>query len=154
MLIVSPGPRIAILGMSAVAVSHTGNTNETTLATVVVPARTMGLNGRLRITALWSATNNANAKTTRIKFGATTFNATSVASNSSNQQQIEISNRNAANSQVCRNATIYGAWGGTTAAIVTGAIDTTADVNLVFSGQLGVGTDTISLESYLVELIV
>lgn len=150
-----PAPRIIPLAMSAVQSAHTGNTNETTLATITVPAGAMGLNGRLRITVLWSATNNANGKTSRIKFGGTTFIANALASSASSKQQLEISNRNATNSQVSSNATIYGSWGDAgSAAVVTGTIDTTASQNIVLSGQLTTGTDTIAVESYLVELIV
>src|SRR5688500_6060251 len=58
-----------VLAQSAVAASHTGNTTETTLATVTVPANAIGANGRLRVTSLWSHTNSANSKTLRVRFG-------------------------------------------------------------------------------------
>lgn len=46
---------------------------ETTLATVSVPANSMGPNGSVIVTAVWSYTNSANVKTMRGRFGGTTF---------------------------------------------------------------------------------
>ncbi len=63
-----------------------------------------------------------------------------------------IINKSATNSQEGRGTTTTGA-GGSGNALVTSAIDTTAAFNLMFTGQLAVGTDNIGLVSYLVEII-
>lgn len=139
-----------VIAKSNVAVSHTGNTNDTTLATVTVPAGAMGANGRLRITSLWSTTNNANNKTGRVKFGGTTYTSSVIANNASYRTQTEVSNRNATNSQVGYPG--GSGLGGSTAVVVTTAVDTTAEVTVLLTGQLASGADTITLESYVVEL--
>lgn len=38
-------------------------------------------------------------------------------------------------------------------AVVTGAVDTSVAQDLVISGQLQVGTDTMSIEEYLIEML-
>jgi hypothetical protein len=143
-----------ILGQSSVAVSHTGNTDETALATVTIPAGAMGANGRIRVEALWSYPNSANNKTCRVRFGGLAGTAIHSAVNTASlayKAMTEGGNRNAANSQVWPPSTLnVGASGG---APVTGAIDTAAAVSLVITGQLASAAETIVLESYLVELL-
>ncbi len=154
---VTPDP-IKVLAQSSVAVSHTGDTNETIKATVVIPAGAMGLNGRLRVTTLWSTTNSANNKTVRVRLGGiggTSFLGAIATTTATFKSQIEIGNRNAANSQVAfaSNSFTAGGWGSTTTAVTTGAIDTSAAQDLVFTATLASAGETITLESYLVELI-
>lgn len=149
-------PQVIVLGKSGVAVSHTGNTSETTLATVTIPANAMGLNGVLRISSVWRAgANNGNAKTPRIRLNGiagTTYFTTALASSlSARDMSRTIANRGAANSQI--GGASGSAVGASTTAVTTSAIDTTAAVDLVFTGQLADGSDTIALDSYLVELV-
>ncbi|HVC54958.1 MAG TPA: hypothetical protein VND95_03330 [Stellaceae bacterium] len=141
-----------VLCQSAVASSHTGDTAETTLATCAIPANAMGPNGRLRIFAQFSFTNNADAKTARIEFnpGGTQYLSIAGAGAASGQYVIDIADRNATNSQV-GGVALVGAIGST--APVTSAVDTTGATSLSFTGQLGTSSDTITLESYSVELL-
>lgn len=140
-----------VMALSAVRVPLTGSTAETTLATVSLPGGTLGPNGRLRITSLWSYTNNANLKNPRVKFGGTQF----FLFGGSTQQSMEaitiIRNRNAQNSQVAAAAVNQPTMGPGNAPVLTAAIDTSASQNILFTGQLAVGTDTIALEAYLIE---
>lgn len=136
------------LAQSAVAVSHTGNTTETTLATIAVPANMMGPNGALRINAQFSHTNSANNKTSRIRLGATEFAGTVQTTVAGSRIAAIIQNRNVANSQV---GGFYGSSGGSAA--VTAAIDTTVSQNLTITGQLASAGETITLESYTVEIL-
>ena len=62
-----------VLGQGALAASHTGDTAETVLATVPIPAGAMGEYGRIEVEALFSHSLNANAKIPRIKFGGATI---------------------------------------------------------------------------------
>jgi hypothetical protein len=146
-----------VLAHSAVAVSHTGDTSETALATVVVPGGTMGPNGILRVTSLWSFTNDADDKTLRLRFGAglsgTQFLNIALPSLASFRDQRQIANRNAADSQVGMSSLVLGGWGQSANAPVTAAIDTTQSRDLVLSGQLESGADTVTLEAYLVEVL-
>lgn len=145
-----------ILAQSGVASSVTGTTSETTLATITVPANAMGANGAVRIWCAWSWTNNGNSKTPRIRFGGTggtVFTSNTLTTSQSVQDVKIIQNRNATNSQVGTTNTI-GGFSNSSVATVTAAIDTTAAVDIVISGQLANSADTLTLERYLVELLV
>lgn len=141
-----------VLAASAMAVSLTGSTAKTTLATVTVPGGAMGANGVLRITSLWSHTNSANNKTPRIEFGGTQYYGAALTTTATSRMYHTIANRNAENSQVGGTTSEFN-WGSTTGALTTSSQDTSADKDLVFSGQLANGGDTIALESYLVEVL-
>ena len=149
-------PQVIVLASSAVAVSHTGNTNETVLATVTIPAGAMGLNGALRITSTWSHPGgSANNKTMRIRLGGisgTTFMFVVLTANVSSQDPFRIiQNRNSASSQICK---AQGSLGTTSnSANVTGTVNTANAQDLVFTAQLANGGETITLEQYTVELI-
>lgn len=143
---------VKVLAQSAVAVSHTGDTSQTTLATVTIPANSMGKNGRLRITTVWSYTNSGNNKSLRISFGGTNYLSSNVTTSASIQDQRTISNRNDTASQVGLTSTV-GGFGSSSASPVTSTVDTTSDVPLLFTGQLASSGETVTLESYLVELI-
>jgi hypothetical protein len=161
-----PGPRgergatgdttVKIVASANLQSSHTGNTNEFVLATVPVPARAMGLNGRLRIIALWSATNSANSKTVRIRFGGvsgTIYHEHALPNQAVSKSMTEIQNRNSASSQLGKPKTMD-AFGDSTAALVTSVIDTdAAATDICFTGQLTSGGETVSLEAYIVELL-
>jgi hypothetical protein len=139
-----------VLAQSSVAVPHTGDTIETTLASVVIPAGAMGPNGRVRITSLWSGTNSGNNKTSRHKFGGTNYWAQNFTSSASWRLQTELSNRNATNSQVGNASSAFGGGG---SAAPTSAVDTTAAVTILLTGQLANAGEAITLESYCVELL-
>lgn len=140
------------LCQSAVLVSHTGNTTETALATCTIPANALGPNGRLKITAYFTATSSANNKTGRLRYsgiGGTAYGAGVLTTQTSMfYPNVEIANRNATNSQV-------GPQGGAafTGTLSTSAADTTAATTLVITCQLALGTETCSLESYSVTLV-
>ena len=142
-----------VLAASAMVVSLTGSTAKTTLATVTVPGGAMGANGVLRITSLWSHTNSANTKTPRIEFGGTQYYGTALTTTATSRMYHTIANRNAANSQVGGAGSEIFNWGATTGSLTTSDANTSADQDLVFSGQLANGGDTIALESYLVEVL-
>jgi hypothetical protein len=145
---------IAVLDHSAVASSHTGDTTETTLASVSIPANLMGPNGELRISHLWSITSSAGTKTMKVKMGGSNFMLVQLTTNSSFQTITTISNRNAANSQVGFPSTISAVFAASTTAPSTFAIDTSSAQTLSFTGQLTSGADTVTLERRTVELIV
>lgn len=139
------------LAQSAVAVPHTGDTTETVLATVVIPAGAMGPNGQVEIETLWSMPNNANNKTVKIKFGATAVQTIVLTTVLSAQYRARVSNRGATNSQVAASTAISGL-GSIAAAAITPAIDTTAAVAITILGTVANAADTITLESYIVKL--
>lgn len=147
-----------VIGQSAVKVSKTGDTSETVMATITIPAGAMGPNGALRVTSLWSFTNSGNAKRLRIRLGGiggTVFFDTNAytAQEAAVDLARTITNRNSEASQVSRGGTSTGA-GGTTSIPITGTVDTTVAQDLVLTCQLSNSGETINLESYSVELLV
>lgn len=145
--------RTQVLAQSAVPSSVTGTTALTVLAGILVPAGAVGVNGALRISTLWSLTNNADAKTLSLTLGGVTILTFSVPSNASLNHQFTLINRNAQNSQVAQttaNTTSFGSSGG---ANQTFSINLANAQTLNLQAQLGTSTDTVTLERYLVEII-
>jgi len=140
-----------VAASAATGMSTTGDTNENTLATITIPAGAMGANGIVRITTVFSYTNSANTKSLRVKFGGTTYQNTSVTTTASARYQTQIHNRNATNSQ--GGGHISGTFATSSGNPVTSSVDTTAAVTVLITGQNGLGSETITLESYSVEVI-
>jgi hypothetical protein len=137
--------------------AHTGDTNEATLATCNIPANAMGANGLLRITTTWEYTNSANNKTVRVRFGGlsgTVYQAVVSTTTAVSRLQADIFNANATNSQKGGPAGGFaGGFSSTAQTVVTSAVDTTAAVSLVFTGQLASAAENVQIDHYLVELI-
>ncbi len=131
----------------------TGTTVETTMATLTIPGGLLGKTGALRITAFVDMNSNANAKTLRTKFNATTIRTESLASQRTGCLMAIIRNRNSEAAQMAYNPANAGVAGLSSATMGTAAVDTTQDVTLSITGQLGVGTDTLILEGWFVEVI-
>lgn len=148
---------VRVLAQSAVAASHTGNTLNTAVATVTVPANSMGPNGALKITTLWSLTSSANAKTLGIKFGGpsgTSYLNAQLTNSATYREERMIHNRNATNSQVGHSTqATYGGFGVSGGAVVTSTVDTTQDADIVFAVQLNDASETVTLEAYTIELL-
>jgi hypothetical protein len=144
-----------VIGASGVAVPLTGSTNETALATITIPAGAMGPNGALRATIVTSYTNSGNNKTFRYRLGGiagTVLMAVPTTTTASQMMQRIIQNRNAQNSQISAASAVANAFGSSSASPATGAVDTSAAQDLVISGQLADAGETMTLESYIVEL--
>lgn len=139
-----------IIAHSAVAASHTGSTTETTLATITVPANAMGANGKLRITTMWSFTGT-NTKTSRVRWAGANLQGITATTQLNARYLTEIENRNATNSQVAAQGNFSGIGAGGGAAL-TFATDTTADVTILIQGTLATAAESVTLESYTVEL--
>lgn len=146
-----------VLAQSFVAASGAADTNENALATITVPANTLGANGGVRVHTFWTFTNNANNKIIRVRFGGaagTAYIGSVLASRSSAMAVTVINNRNATNSQAGNSLGTDSSGGALSGgAIVTSSVDTTASTTIVISGQKATGTDTLTLEGYLVEVI-
>lgn len=136
--------------------SYTGGTNEVVLATITIPAGTLGALGRVSIESQWGATNNANNKISRIRFsGLSGTEFFTLTANSYASFAIEKVIQNiTASSQVgniAGNGTA-GGYGVVTGVTTTATVDTSAETQLVFTAQLATGSDTINLHSYKVTL--
>ena len=142
---------IKVFSLSA-PVSLTGSTSVVTLATITIPAGLLGANGKLKIYPLWATTNNANVKTLRAVFGGsvcTTMTSQSVPNNSG---LVIIRNINNEAAQKCSSGLVAGI-GSSTGSIASPTVDTSAATTITITGQLAVGTDTLTLEDLFVEVV-
>jgi hypothetical protein len=145
-------PASGVLKQSAVPASVTGTLSETTLATIPIPAGAMGLNGVIRVTAVWTVTNSADSKVLKTVLGGSVFNNFGVTTTVSVHNYCEVRNRGAANSQVAyqQNGT-----GTSSSGNAITAVDTSLAQNLTITGTIGAnaGSNTIPLEGYTVEIL-
>ena len=142
---------IKIFSLSA-PVSLTGSTSVVTLATITIPAGLMGANGKLKIYPLWATTNNANTKTLRALFSGSTCTTMPTQSVPNNSGLVIIRNTNNEAAQKCSSGLVAGI-GSSTGSIASITIDTTAATTVTITGQLAVGTDTLTLEDLFVEVV-
>jgi len=142
---------IKIFSLSA-PVSLTGSTSIVTLATITIPAGLLGANGKLKIYPLWSTTNNANTKTLRLNIGGALCSTMASQSVPNNSGLLIIRNTNSESAQKCSSGLVAGI-GSSAGSIGSPTVDTTAATTLVISGQLAVGTDTMTLEDLFVEVV-
>lgn len=136
---------------SAVAVSHTGNTNETTLATVTIPAGLLQSNSVIEIYSLFTGTNGAVSDINpRVYFGGTKYMEDALNTNASHQSNVTICCNNSITSQKGfpspGSAVTYGG------ALITSAVNTAQPVDIVFTGQLANAADTVALQGYRIKL--
>lgn len=149
---------VTLLAHSGTAASATGTTTETTLATYTMPANTLNANGVLRIVSFWTCNSSANSHTARVRFGGTggtVYSNDTLTSRLSGQGITFIRANNATNAQKAFVGSLFGNSGyfSSSTAITTSAVDTTANVNIVISGQLANSADTLTLEGYTIELL-
>ena len=134
------------------AVSLTGTTSETTLASFTVNGGLMGAKGKLRIWPLLSMINNANGKTLKLKmdgnviYGNTRTNETHI------QFVSIVRNTNSESSQKIGTGVTAGL-GVSSAAIVTLSVDTSVDFTISMTGQLANAADTLTLEGFFMEIV-
>lgn len=151
------GPVLKAVASSAVAVSLTGSTSETVLATIPIQAGILGANGSLRISTFWSFTSSANNKTPRIRLGGvsgTAFSLINMTTATTGRVDALITNRNSEASQIGFGSANRGNDQlMTVIAPVTGTINTANAVDLVLTAQLALGSETVTLESYLIEIL-
>lgn len=146
--------RVRVLAVSNAPQTLTGTTNETTLFSGTIPGGSMGANGIVRITTLWSFSGANGTRRGRIKFNGASFTDYSNAATVNAWHNLTmIRNRNATNSQIGFVAGSASSLVTTTSTNVTASHDTTADIPLLITGQLGNASDSMTLESVLVEII-
>jgi hypothetical protein len=146
---------IEVLAMSSAAVSVSATTNEETLATYNLPAYKMGPNDLLRITSHWSWTGSTNSKTWRHRFGALAAqdNGTTSAGITSLRATTEIKNINSRAVQKSNSFSLTIAGSLPATAVGSGTVNTTAGVAITITGQKGSSGETMTLESYTIELV-
>lgn len=149
---------VAIVGSSAAQVLAPANdTNENALATVTIPANSLGTDGALEITTVWSCTNSSNNKTVRVRFSGvsgTQFLAGVQTTITGVQYFTLIQNRGAANSQMGMQNTALGFASTSGTVPTTASVDTTSATTLVFTGQKATGSEVLALERYMVKIVI
>lgn len=126
-----------------------GTTDEITLATVAIPGGMIGPKGTVRVWALFSCANSANAKTVRIKFGAANIQALNLA-NLTVADTIGRVKARATNSQVY--STSSSLTGTASAGVVVISENTQSEVLVTITGQLAVAGESLTLQSMSVEV--
>lgn len=137
--------------------AFTGITTEVAGPTITLPGGTMGANGRVKVQSIWNATNNANAKTARIRFGGiagTQILAGAMASQQYAGGYSHVINQNSQSIQVmdANNLFSMGATGGGLPGTAT--VDTSADTTIVYSfNTSAAATDNQVLEAGAIETL-
>ncbi len=134
------------------AVALTGTTSETTLVTITIPAGLIGSKGKVKLYPLWSTTNNANTKTLRVKFPSNTIYTGTSQNVVHNTGLLILRNLNSESVQRMSSGMLAGL-GGTISSIAQTTVDTSAATSIMITGQLQVGTDTMTLEGLFVEIV-
>lgn len=137
---------VKVLAVQNTEVVSPNDTNENMVYSFTVPGGTMGINDSLRISTQFTCTNNANAKTLRVKFGGVTLMTNSAANSAGAGQFLKIANRNSVSAQI--RGVISS---GTTGTIGTAAIDTSTAQNIEVTVQKANAGDTIALQSVIIE---
>lgn len=151
-------PRLLAYGNAQL--TNTGNTNENVKVLVPIAAGVIGIDGGIEVIALWSATNNANNKTRRVRFGAsgsgtsgTVFRGLQAASWQQGRDFTQWKNRGVANAQIASDSgSDNGGWAQNTSAVKTGTIDTSAATEVNITAQVASAGDSLNLEYYEVWL--
>lgn len=148
------GPRHSF--RSAVAVVHTGNTTETDLMSVTVPGGSLGANGWMRFRATISRANGGSPGnvTPRFYYGGSAFSFAALASaNGFETVELTIQNRNSESSQIVSWTTSgVDSYGATTGSPATLTVVSSSDKTFKITGQCADAGDTITLESYELEV--
>lgn len=147
---VMSGSRIYASGVSSSITDSAGQaTTESTLVSVTIPGGTLGANDGLWIEPLWSCTNSAATKRTRLRFGGNVLTNLDLTTHLVFPQRWYLRNRNSVSSQVGapNSTTVFGPIGSVGAQTFT--IDFSVDQTLTVTGQFpvtGSGTNTLACE--------
>lgn len=154
---VLPGSRLATSAVaSAITDSPGQSTTESTLATLVIPALTLGVDDGLEIETIWSCTNTAATKRIRGRFGGTVLWNLDLTTHLVYRHTFKLRNRNSRASQVSQanSTTIFGPIGSVGAQTFT--LDFAAEQTLTITGQFpvaGTSLNTLTLEEYTVRVV-
>jgi hypothetical protein len=133
-------PYILGLGTPTVAVANT----VVTIASVTIPAWSMGVGGGMEIDSLFSMTNNATVKTLGMTLAGTSILSAALASNASVSIQKNMVNRGS--SAIITNSTTSVGHGLSTGAVVSVTADATTDLVFLITAQPATANNLIRLE--------
>lgn len=136
---------------------HTGDTNETKIASALIPAGVPRTKALVRITTTWRLTNGADDKTPRIRYGAaddltgTVISANVLTTSDLMRHQVDLIFTAAAVQRAGVGAADPEGWGASVT-FANLAVDSAAASYLVFSAQLENGADFCGVRSIEVDL--
>lgn len=145
---------------TAESATLTGTTNETVLATLSLPGGLPGLNGVFEIHNSWEVNNDASGKTGATKIGAmgagvaaTQMRGTALGATVTFYDICTFKNANSQSAQRAFNTSggSFGIGSGGSASL-TAAINTSAAFDIVWTGTLTDGADTLILRNWFVTL--
>lgn len=125
--------------------SHTGDTTETTLETITIPANTLGANGSLRIELRYEYTGTAGNKTLRVKLNSTTIFGSINTSATDTYGQVLLFNDGSTNAQQAVGFQAHSSGSVDLINNTSLAEDSTSAMNIVITAQLGNAADQIDL---------
>ena len=155
MLSFGRNPKAAVVvsqGTGSQTVSGTGAAIDMAPGLITIPGGLMSATGSVRITVMWKFTGSAATRVVGVKFGGTTYFATTHATGIlSAVSQTVISNKTTASQVGYGNGGASGL-GGIAATPVTSTVDTASAVaiQMTFTGN---AADTASLEHWIVEYL-
>jgi hypothetical protein len=144
----------SLLAKSGTSAAVTGTAAETVLATISIPANTIGPNGQMKINAYWTTTSSANNKTIRVRLGGLSGSVifSAVPTTVANVWSSTILNdANSTSSQFMISEVARGTDSLVATVSATSAVDMTSSQSLVITGQLSTTSETITLNGYTVE---
>lgn len=149
--------RWRVVEVDGTGVSLTGSTAETVLKTITVPGKSLGPNGIMKISLGWTVNNDASNKTVRLRFtsisGDTILGITTNSNNAMNVDRI-LKNNNSESAQVMACSSSSNGFGSSaTLGTHEFTVDTSADFDLVVTGQLADAADNITLVFVEVETL-
>lgn len=151
-------PSSLVLAQShAPATKTDANTTEALLWSMTLPGGTLGPNDTLRLWSRWNFPNTASTKIMTAKLGGTIISGHAwISSNASAGIVTLLSNRGALNSQIVTHDGWGGAvgshWNGFPAVAINTAVNQTLSLHAAWE-VAGTGTEAITLESVIVELL-
>lgn len=142
-----------VIDSSGENATHTGDTNEATLATIMIPGGCLGENGMLRLSALFAFTASTNLKTLKAKIGALDLlsgyqNNSATIHGASFSREMWLTG--SANGQVVVSS--WAGYGDNNSSPSYTSIDFSQDQVLTITGKLALGTESVTLNAYCVEV--
>lgn len=128
--------------------AFTGTTGAVTGPQIALPQNTLGPQSSLRFAAIHSTNNSAGAKVTSLIFGATTVATFSATTSTGARLDAFLANQGTFKNQIVVTNDTDG-----TETLTRATNDTTTDLTISATLNLAVATDTLTLESFVVELL-
>lgn len=139
---------VEVLSSSALAASCVSVAFDEILASFTIPAGILGPNSILQIEPLWTFTNSANNKITKVKVGSSTVYSATRTTSVKEGPLVVLANRNSLASQIQPYDNAYVTAGSGTPATYT--IDFSVAVTVQITGQRANSGDALTLEYYRV----